>query len=241
MTARLSLSRFVFPRSPWRPSTAFRFRIPDGFRDLSPGLPDASFRRSSGCDRDRGRKRQVRRFRHGPPGGGRLLRELQRGGTVGSPQSERRLRERAQGDAPRRVFEASRRTQVVIIEHGLASLAGVPVVRAVYDVQNPESPDAPDAVHDPRRQRPVGHPHLHGDAVRRSTAIARSSRLPRRRPKAGRRRSSWTSDARECGASTAPESGRSWASSRSSRRSARRRRSPCRAGSRRPDPTVARR
>jgi hypothetical protein len=43
MTARTLVLALCLSALPAEASTAFRFRIPDGFRDLSPGLPDSTF------------------------------------------------------------------------------------------------------------------------------------------------------------------------------------------------------
>jgi hypothetical protein len=43
MTARALVLALCLSWLPAEASPAFRFRIPDGFRDLSPGVPDATF------------------------------------------------------------------------------------------------------------------------------------------------------------------------------------------------------
>jgi hypothetical protein len=119
MTARtLALVVCLFAL-PAEASTAFRFQIPDGFRDLSPGLPDASFA--------------------GLPDA--IVSEARSGKYVAFGMDLREEDFASEHKAMLPVeYSKLLGGPVVVVEHGIASLGGIPVVRAVYDVQNPDLP-----------------------------------------------------------------------------------------------------
>jgi hypothetical protein len=120
-------------------SAAFRFRIPDGFRDLSPGIPEASFAGLPDAIVTEARSGKYAAF-------GMDLREedgfYENFNAVVQPGALKVSEDFANGHKAQLPLEYSKLLggPVVVLEHGIASLGGVPVVRAVYDVQNPDSP-----------------------------------------------------------------------------------------------------
>lgn len=124
---------------PAKASAAFRFRIPDGFRDLSPGVPDENFSGLPDAIRAESRSGKYAAF-------GMDLREedgfYENFNAVVQPGALRVSEDFASGHKAKLPEEYSKLLggPVVVIQHGLASLGGVPVIRTVYDVQNPDFP-----------------------------------------------------------------------------------------------------
>ncbi len=139
MTARSLALVLCLSALPVEAATAFRFRIPDGFRDLSPGLPDATFAGLPDAIVTEAKSGKYAAF-------GMDLREedgfYENFNAVVQSGALKVSEDFANEHKAMLPVEYSKLLggPVVVIEHGLASLGGIPVVRAVYDVQNPDLP-----------------------------------------------------------------------------------------------------
>jgi hypothetical protein len=136
MTARaLLLVLFLRSLSP-EASAAFRFRIPEGFRDLSPGLPDASFAGLPDAIVSEVRSGKYVAFAmdvREEDGFYENFNAIVQSGTVRIDEDF------ANGHKNALPAEYSKLLggPVVVLEHGVTTLTGVTVLRTVYDVQNP--------------------------------------------------------------------------------------------------------
>jgi hypothetical protein len=139
MTARTLVLALCLSALPAEASTAFRFRIPDGFRDLSPGLADATFAGLPEAIVSEARSGKYVAF-------GMDLREedgfYENFNAVVQPGALKVSEDFASEHKAMLPVEYSKLLggPVAVIEHGIATLGGVPVVRAVYDVQSPDLP-----------------------------------------------------------------------------------------------------
>ncbi len=135
MIARILALALCLSWLPAEASAAFRFRVPEGFRDLSPGLPDASFAGLPDAILALARSGKYVAF-------GMDLREedgfYENFNATVEPGALRVSEDFANEHKATLPADYSKLVggPVVIVEHGVASLGGVPVVRAVYDVQN---------------------------------------------------------------------------------------------------------
>jgi hypothetical protein len=139
MTARTLVLALCLSALPAEASTAFRFRIPDGFRDLSPGLPDSTFAGLPEAVVSEARSGKYVAF-------GMDLREedgfYENFNAVVQQGTLKVNEDFASEHKAMLPVEYSKLLggPVVVVEHGIASLGGIPVVRAIYDVQNPNLP-----------------------------------------------------------------------------------------------------
>jgi hypothetical protein len=117
---------------------AFRFQIPDGFRDLSPGVPDASFAGLPDTIVQAARSGKFAAY-------GMDFREedgfyenfnalIQSGALQITEDFVRGHR----AESPAEYSKLMGGAEVAILEHGMTTLGGVTVLRAVYDIKTPE-------------------------------------------------------------------------------------------------------
>jgi hypothetical protein len=139
MTARTLLLALCLSWLPAEASTAFRFRIPDGFRDLSPGVPDATFAGLPEAIVTEARSGKYVAF------GMDLSEEdgfYENFNAVVQSGALKVSEDFAREHKAQLPVEYSKLLggPVVVVEHGISSIGGVPVVRAVFDAQNPDFP-----------------------------------------------------------------------------------------------------
>ncbi len=118
---------------------AFRFQIPEGFQDLSPGAPDSAFAGLPETVVAEARSGKYAAFamdmRELDGFGENFNAMLQSGALHIDEDFARGHKESVQTEYVKMLG-----APVVILEHGIPSMGGVPVLRAVYDVQNPDLP-----------------------------------------------------------------------------------------------------
>ncbi len=118
---------------------ALRFQIPEGFQDLSPGAPDSAFAGLPEAVVAEARSGKYVAF-------GMDMRELDGFGenfnAILQSGALRVDEDFASGHKATLQTEYPKMLggSVAILEHGIARLGGVPVLRTVYDVQNPNLP-----------------------------------------------------------------------------------------------------
>jgi hypothetical protein len=139
MTARTLLLAICLSWLPAEASTAFRFRIPDGFRDLSPGVPDASFAGLPDAIKTESRSGKYAAFGMDVSEEDGFYENFNAVVQTGSLRVSEKFASEHKSKLPEE-YSKILGGPVVVIEHGITSIGGVPVVRAVYDVQNPNFP-----------------------------------------------------------------------------------------------------
>jgi len=136
MTARTLALALCLSWLPAEASAAFRFRVPEGFRDLSPGLPDASFAGLPDTIVAEARSGKFVAFGMDLEDDGfyeNFNAVVQPGALKVSEDFASEHKAKLTGE-----YAKAFRGPVVIVEHGITRIGGVPVVRAVYDVQTPD-------------------------------------------------------------------------------------------------------
>jgi hypothetical protein len=139
MAARPLVLALCLSWLPAEASTAFRFQIPEGFRDLSPGVPAETFAGLPDAIRAETQSGKYAVFAMD-------LREedgfYENFNAVVQDGALRLSEDFANGHKSKLAEEYSKLLggPVVVLQHGLTSLGGVSVIRAIYDVQNPDVP-----------------------------------------------------------------------------------------------------
>ena len=139
MTARALALALCLSWLPAEASPAFRFRIPDGFRDLSPGVPDASFAGLPEAIVTEARSGKYAAFGMDLSEEDGFYENFNAVVQTGALEVSEGFASEHKAQLP---VEYSKLLggPVVVIEHGISSIGGVPVIRAIYDVQNPDFP-----------------------------------------------------------------------------------------------------
>jgi hypothetical protein len=139
MTARALALALCLSWLPAEASPAFRFRIPDGFRDLSPGVPDASFAGLPEAIVTEARSGKYAAFGMDLSEEDGFYENFNAVVQTGALEVSEGFASEHKAQLP---VEYSKLLggPVVVLEHGISSIGGVPVIRAIYDVQNPDFP-----------------------------------------------------------------------------------------------------
>ncbi len=139
MTARTLVLALCLSWLPAEASTAFRFRIPDGFRDLSPGAPDASFAGLPDAILTEARSGKYAAFGMDLSEEDGFYENFNAVVQTGALRVSEDFANEHKTKLPEE-YAKLLGGPVVVVEHGITSLGGVPVVRAIFDVQNPDFP-----------------------------------------------------------------------------------------------------